>query len=387
MKGPDHLSILLVGDYPEDPQLGSSKVFYKLQSEFQALGHTCDVVFAKEIGGISFRQIRQLVSPWRAANAIVRRMERVSYDVVDAASAEGMWFGALRKIGGYERSTYVCRSNGLEHLNYRRMLDDHLNGLVPKPWSRRLWYPISRLSQVSAAARLADRLLLLNEADRTFALDHGWQPDDRIDVVPHGVSQHFLEDDPGSDLPRGRGLLFCGSWDHMKGIRDLVVAFEQLHAGGNQYRLTVLGPGVPEGTVRAAFSDPVQPFVTVVPRAPESQVMQMYRAHDVLLWTSTYEGFGLVLLEAMSQRLPVIATPVGCATTLVHHDETGLRVPARVPDAVAAAARRLMNDPMLRAQLATKARWAVAGMTWRATALQTIDVYRKARDLRQTAAA
>jgi glycosyltransferase involved in cell wall biosynthesis len=384
VKDPAQLSVLLVGDYPEDPLLGSSKVFYKLQTEFQALGHRCDVIFSHEIGGPVFRQIRQVISPWRAGNAIVRRFERMKYDVVDAASAEGLWFGALKKIGAYGRCAYICRSNGLEHLNYRRMLDDGAVGLVAKPWTRRVWYPLSRLSQVSAAARLADRLLLLNETDRNFALERGWQSEDRVDVVPHGVSQQFLEEDPGP-LPRGRGFLFCGTWDHMKGIHDLVDAFERLHASGDRYPLTVLGPGVPEPVVHAAFSSAVRPFVTVVPRAPESQVMEMYREHDALIWTSTYEGFGLVLLEAMSQRLPVIATPVGCATTLVRHEETGLRVPPREGEAVAAAARRLMQDTSLRQRLAENARWTVAGMSWRATALQTLGVYERAREQRRAA--
>ncbi len=372
------LSILLVGDYPEDPRLGSSKVFYKLQAELVALGHKCDVMFSQEIGGPSWRQVRQLVSPWRAGQAIVRRLERVKYDVVDAASAEGLWLGVLRKAGAYARCAYVCRSNGLEHLNYRRMLDDAADGRVAKPWTRRVWYPLSRLSQVAAAARLADRLLLLNDADRTYALDRGWQREDRVDVVAHGVSQQFLDGDPGM-LPRGRGFLFCGTWDHMKGIHDLVAAFERLHAGGDRYPLTILGPGVPESVVLDAFSESVRPHVTVVPRAPEAQVMQMYREHDALLWTSTYEGFGLVLLEAMSQRLPVIATPVGCAATLVRHEETGLHVPVRDAAAVAAAARRLICDKDLQLKLATNARWAVAGMSWRATALQTLDVYNRAR--------
>jgi glycosyltransferase involved in cell wall biosynthesis len=384
VNGPESLSVLLVGDYPDDPRLGSSKVFVKLRDEFQALGHRCDVVFSHEIGGLAFRQVRQLVSPWHAGQAIVRRLEAAKYDVVDAASAEGLWFGVLRRIGGYDRCAYICRSNGLEQLNYRRMLDDAAAGLTSKPWTRRLWYPVSRLSQVSAAARLADRLLLLNEKDRTFALDRGWQPEDRVDVVPHGVSQQFLDDDPGV-TSRGQGLLFCGTWDHMKGIHDLIAAFEQLHAGGDTYRLTILGPGVSEDVVQRAFSEAVRPFVTVVPRAPESQVMQMYREHDALLWTSTYEGFGLVLLEAMSQRLPVIATPVGCAASLVRHEETGLSVPVRDAAAVAAAARRLMGTPALRLMLAAKARSAVSGMSWRATALKTLDVYRRAQAERRAA--
>ena len=45
--------------------------------------------------------------------------------------------------------------------------------------------------------------------------------------------------------------------------------------------------------------------------------MAEYRRHDALLFPSTYEGFGMVVIEAMSQRLPVIATPLGCARSLV----------------------------------------------------------------------
>ena len=133
------LSILLVGDYPPDPTLGSSKVFYKLQEEFQARGHDCDIVFGDEIKTPRMRQIGQVVSPWRAAGAIRRRLERKRYDVVDVASAEGAWIGALRKMGARRRFALIARSNGLEQLNYRRMLDDHRAGLVDKGWTRRIW--------------------------------------------------------------------------------------------------------------------------------------------------------------------------------------------------------------------------------------------------------
>ncbi len=210
------LSILLVGDYPPDPTLGSSKVLYKLQEEFVALGHHCDLLLAPDIGCVRARQLRQLVVPWRAGQAIVRFLERRRYDVVDAASAEGLWLGVLKKFGAYRECAYICRSNGLEPLNYRRMLDDADAGLTHKPWTRRLWYPASLLSQVAAAGHLADRLLVLNEQDREYAAGRGWQPVDRIAVVPHGVSERLLSDAPSSTAPRGAGMLFCGSWDHVK---------------------------------------------------------------------------------------------------------------------------------------------------------------------------
>src|SRR5436309_3367731 len=97
--------------------------------------------------------------------------------------------GPRRRDGGapapYARARsatpYVCRSNGREQLNYRLMLDDARAGLSTKPWTRRIWYPLSRLTQVEWAARLEHRLLLLNAQDYEYALDQKWQQADRVE--------------------------------------------------------------------------------------------------------------------------------------------------------------------------------------------------------------
>jgi glycosyltransferase involved in cell wall biosynthesis len=373
------LRILIVGDYADDPRLGSGKVAHKLREELRALGHRCDVLFSNEIGARpAGRQLRQLVVPALAATAIGRALSKAPYDVVDAASAEGLWFGAARKLGRYRSTALVCRSNGLEHLNYRRMLDDSTAGLVLKPWSRRLWYPASRLSQVAAAARVADRLLVLNEADRQFALSRHWLPASRIDVVPHGVSDRFLTPSSESAPDRGAGALFCGAWDHVKGITYLVDAFRLLAERGRPVPLTVLGPGLPSEQVLASFPESVRPYVTVIDRVPEERVIEAFRRHDLLVFPSTYEGFGLVALEAMSQGLPIVTTPVGCAPETVRDGDTGLIVPSRDSAAIASAVRRLMDDPALRRRMGAAAAAAVSLMSWRRTAELTVDVYHKA---------
>ncbi len=114
------------------------------------------------------------------------------YDVVDVASAEGLWLAAGKRTA-LNGAVVIARSNGLEHLNYQRMLDDHAAGLSHKPWTRRLFHPAVRLTQVAAAARAADRLLLLNESDRDFAVERRWKSPGSIDVVAHGVSTRFPE--------------------------------------------------------------------------------------------------------------------------------------------------------------------------------------------------
>lgn len=372
------LRILLVGDYDDDPRLGSAKVSHKLREELIALGHDCDVLFTDALGrSPRGRQVRQFVAPCLAMRAIARALAKRPYDVVDASSAEGLWFGFQKRAGRFRQTAYVCRSHGLEHLNYRRMLDDARHGLTRKPWTRRVWYPASRLSQVAAAARLCDRLVVLNSVDRDFARTRRWLPEDRIDVVPHGVSERFLA--PPMPVPtRGAGVLFCGAWDHVKGVSYLVDAWTTLHDSGNQVPLTILGPGLSSAQVLEAFPERVRRQVTVIARVPEERVVEEYRRHDVLVLPSTYEGFGLVVLEALSQGLPVIATPVGCAAELVVPAVTGLHVPLRQGAAIADAVRQLMSDRTLRERLGSSAAAAVRKMTWRATAERTVAVYQRA---------
>jgi glycosyltransferase involved in cell wall biosynthesis len=373
------MRILLVGDYPPDPRLGSTKVYVKLQEEFRALGHTCDLLLADAIGRFPSNQYaRRALGPVAALKAVARQVrERGRYDVIDVASAEGLWIARARGTL-LPRMAVVSRSNGLEHLNYARIIADHDAGLVQKGWSRRWFHPLVRLSQVAAAGRAADRLLLLNEKDVAFAIEQGWKPAGEIDLVPHGVSTRFITDSPTADERRGDGILFCSTWASMKGIAYLTEAFARLIRAGERWNLTVLGGGVPKGDILHDFPAVARPFVTIVDRAPEDQLMDAYRTHDVMVLPSTYEGFGMVVVEAMSQRLPVVATPVGCASSLIEDGQSGLLVAPRDAAALADALQRMLADAALRARCSAAAFDRVRGMTWAHTARLTLEVYARA---------
>ncbi len=371
------LRILLLGDYPADPRLGSSKVYYKLREEFTRLGHSCDLILQPELEAWPRQsKIRWAVGPTLAARTVARA-GRV-YDVIDVASAEGAIVGLRRALSPGDPTAIVSRSHGLEHRNYHRLLDDAAAGLMRKGWHRRWWYPLARLSQVALAARLADRLIVLNAGDAEFAAARGWKPRDAIDVVAHGVSERFLRAAPAADAPRGGGLLFCGTWDDVKGVPYLAEAFSIVAATMPAARLTILGPGVPPETVLARFAPHARGAVTVLPRADEEAVMGQYRVHDGLVFPSTYEGFGMVVLEAMSQRLPVIATPVGCVPELVRDGESGLVVAPRSAVALAAAMQWMLEHPAARRHLAAAAYPLAAAHTWSRTAERTLAVYRAA---------
>ena len=71
-------------------------------------------------------------------------------------------------------------------------------------------------------------------------------------------------------------------------------------------------------------------------------------ALDVLLVPSLWEGFGLVVLEAMARRVPVIASRVSALPEVLVHGETGLLIEPRDVDGLAQAIARLLSDRALR---------------------------------------
>jgi glycosyltransferase involved in cell wall biosynthesis len=368
------LHIVLVGDYPADDRLGSPKALLKLRDALALRGHRVAALLAPELGPAPRqRHLRDATSPWLAARAVRAYAQREGMpDLVDASSAEGLVLARSRH-GAWSNLALVARSHGLEHLNYARILDDARDGLTRRGWHRRIWYPAVRMRAVAAAARRADALIVLNDHDRAFAMRHRWAPPDAIHVIPHGLSDVFLAERAETD--RGRGLLYCGSWDRAKGIDYLVRAFEHAAGADGSLRLTVLGAGVPAEAVLSFFSDHLRTRVRVVDRVGEEEVATEYRHHDALVMCSTYEGFGMVVPEAMSQKLPVIATPVGAAVWLVRDGETGIGVPPRDAPALAAAMLRLTRDRSLRARLAGAAFEQIRAMTWGATAERTLDAY------------
>ena len=85
-------------------------------------------------------------------------------------------------------------------------------------------------------------------------------------------------------------------------------------------------------------------------------VPDLLASFDVFAFPSLYEGLCVAVIEAQAAGVPVVATPVGGIRETVVDGETGLLVPPRDPEALAAAIRRLLDDPALARRLAEEAR-------------------------------
>ena len=382
------MRILLISDDPDDPTVGASKVPRKLRDEFRRMGHVCDVLFSEDLGERPrAERLRFVVSPLLSYRAVAR-LWRTSgpYDVVDAAGAEGWVISLAARMHRLRREqgrpAVVARSHGLEHIYFRELVEDHRAGLLRKPWWRQWWFPATRLRQVAWSFWLADRAIMLNSGGRAIARERRWQPPECIDLISHGVDAERILHAPASDAPRGAGVLFSGAWYTGKGTVYLARAHALLLRQGVHIPLTLLGGGIGypfeqvERHVRSTFAPESQPWLTVLPRlSDENAVFALYRTHDFLVCPSTAEGFGMVVLEALSQRLAVVCTSAVGVSERLRAETNALIVPARDVEALAAAMARLWQDAGLRRALAEAGYQWARGYTWRYAAENTLAAY------------
>jgi glycosyltransferase involved in cell wall biosynthesis len=207
-------------------------------------------------------------------------------------------------------------------------------------------------------------------------LERRWKGPDRIFVVPCGTDPEYCV--PG-DRNRRRGLLYVGSWLDRKGVRYLAEAYQLVHEQGCPIPLSIVGYGQTTDEVLRSFEPALRPKIRIGEHLrilDERSLIEEYRTHELFAFPSLYEGFGMVLLEAMASGLAVIATPVGGVVDLVRHEENGVIVPLRDSRALAQAIVDLWRSPEKRRLLGEAARITGRLYLWDKIAERTLQCYR-----------
>jgi glycosyltransferase involved in cell wall biosynthesis len=161
-----------------------------------------------------------------------------------------------------------------------------------------------------------------------------------------------------------------GHWTPRKGILD---ALHALTLAPESVTLDLVGETGRDpryaARVRATLREPaLAGRVRVHGRISSADLAALYASADALLLSSTHEGYGMVLAEAVAAELPVVATRVGAVPEVVREGkEAALVEPGDVP-ALARALQRLACDPAERRRRAECARERAASLpTWDAS--------------------
>jgi len=210
---------------------------------------------------------------------------------------------------------------------------------------------------ISIFLRQSSLILTNSEFNRQEVLSLGIDPS-KVKVIYCGyegtVQTRSVETQPSRQEEHPRRILFVGQCAEYKGVEFLLRAFPVL--SDQQATLDVVGDIAAEPEYFTRLKHSVQELelqdrVTFYGHVNNREILaQFYKRADVFVLPSLVEGFGIVLLEAMSFGLPIVATRAGSIPELVKDGVNGLLVPPADPTALAEAIERLLDSPVLRKQ-------------------------------------
>jgi glycosyltransferase involved in cell wall biosynthesis len=257
------------------------------------------------------------------------------------------------------------------------MIVSRLRGLPVVVWTGMWHHPVTRFHRytrwlTNAVYRHADAIVVYGEHVKRALVAVPGVDSDKIFIAGQAVEPGPFEairaQLNGSSPPT---LLYIGQFKDCKGLFDLLEAFMSIE--DPDARLRLAGNGVLEAELRSrAAEDPRIQILGYIP--PEQMPAQFLSTRCLVLPSITTrlerETWGLVVNEAMHAGIPVIATDaVGAAAGgLVRDGSNGFVVPERDPRALAAAMRRLIDDPGLARALGQQASADVARFTHAAMA-------------------
>lgn len=260
--------------------------------------------------------------------------------------------------------------------------------LSPMPGSRLLQRERDRARYKTAA-----RVIAISEATRRDLIEQLAILPERIDVVHHGVDHERFTShaQPGEqaelraalDIP-GPYLLYLGAGDVRKNLPLLVRAYARSGVA-QDVSLVFAGPlsqRERERLKREAELGGVAERVQLLGYTQEKYIAPLYRHCLAHVFPSSYEGFGLTVLEAMACGAPTLTTALSSLGEVA--GDAALTLNELEVEPFALALERLVSDAELRADLRRRGLEHVRAFTWERCAAQTLGCYQRALDTEPT---
>ncbi len=232
--------------------------------------------------------------------------------------------------------------------------------------------------------------LIAKQSDRVITVSRYLQkklqelgiPPSNVEVVYGGVDRSLFTPSISREFAREKlrlsqrslYMLFIGGSDS-KGLSYLLEAFAMLSREHGNLRLLIVG--VPQ-IKRSAIDPRIRDRIVLLGRQPYEEMPYVFRSSDLYVSPSTFEGFGLTVLESMASGIPVVAAKVG-GIPEVTGKSGAMLVPARDASAIASACNELLQNRAFYEDLAERGIERSKIFTWKRTAWKTINLMEKMR--------
>jgi glycosyltransferase involved in cell wall biosynthesis len=225
--------------------------------------------------------------------------------------------------------------------------EECLGKRIPWPGVVHACYRGSRLTTAAAAAMLATHnyketwsktvsaYIALTDFARNKFIQGGF-PEEKIFIKPN-----YLQSDPRPGEGRGNYAFFVGRLTPEKGIETMLAAWKEI---GHELPLQMAGDGPLAPEVQKASRE--MESVTWLKYLPRAEILERMKNASVLILPSTwYEGFPMIVAEAFAAGLPVIASNLGSLSSIVDHHRTGLHFEAGQASSLVEAVRWWLAHP------------------------------------------
>jgi glycosyltransferase involved in cell wall biosynthesis len=286
----------------------------------------------------------------RAASEFSRICRQLRPDIVHTHNPKPGIYGRI-----------VARLVGVPHVV------NTTHGLYAQPtdrWTKRaIVYALERV-----AASFSDAELV-QSAEDVLTLQRLHVPERKLHLLGNGIDLcrfdperlHAEREMVRAELGIGRDEIVVGSVGrlvHEKGYLDVIQAARVVRRKAPMVKFLVVGPyepdkrdGIPEADLLAATGEGLITYL-----GPRDDIERLYTAMDLFLLASHREGFPRSAMEAAAMGLSIVATDIRGCRQVVDHEETGILVPPRDPNAIATALLRLASAPSVRHRMGKAAR-------------------------------
>lgn len=197
---------------------------------------------------------------------------------------------------------------------------------------RRLFYP------------KYNKLIVLNEVDKKY---WGFK---NIDIIPNFSNVPY--EHRNIEQSSSKTVLTVGRLSSQKNYKILIDCWKIVHTNNSEWKLCIWG----DGEYKDSLSNQIQRLGlsnTVFLKGVTDQIFKEYRKASFFVMSSKYEGFPLVLVEAMKSSLPCIGFNITGVNTVIENGNNGILVKNYNPESLAKAIINLMDDNKLREELAS----------------------------------
>ena len=221
------------------------------------------------------------------------------------------------------------------------------------------------------SGKKADKIIVVSNENKRDVMEQYKVPESKIATIPNGVEVNRF----GPSNCRSKTVIFVGRLHERKGVDKLLRSFSKVIIEEPEAKLKIVGSGEDEARLKklATKLELDKKNVNFMGFVPEADLPGIYASASIFVLPSYYEGFGIVLIEAMSAGLPLVSVRTGGATEVIDDGKNGYLVDY---ENMHKAVIELLKDQKLRVRMGAESRKKVEkDYDWSKIAEKVIKVY------------